>query len=243
MVRQINHPAIAAKNSPKHRAQQRHQHFGAARGGHLIEDELLRDQGPEPAFFAIGAPARFVHIEYGLARQLLLQLPNRLFHCLSDFLPGFLGASQTEFDAKHVGEHGFHQPPRQPANHRPVGNQRRQLRTEVARNLGGQRRARRLPTMPTNHGGQLILGDVRLHGGQLGNLMPPRFSLRNRLSGLLRQLSPAAAAVLWQQYLDGAHLLCRKQSPMMSRVSGLRPRLPPALVFPTARPLCAGQPV
>jgi hypothetical protein len=58
-------------------------------------------------------------MQHRFPRQLLLQLPHRLFYRLTDFLPGFLCTAQTDFDAQHISQHGFHQPPRQPADHRP----------------------------------------------------------------------------------------------------------------------------
>src|SRR5205807_744569 len=91
------------------------------RGGHRIENELLGHECPDPALVAVAAPTRLVHVPHCFARQLLLPLLTGLLDRLADFLPSFLSAPQTDFQAQHIGQHRFHQPSRHPTNHRPVG--------------------------------------------------------------------------------------------------------------------------
>src|ERR1017187_5330497 len=81
------------------------------------------------------------------------------------------------------------------------------------------RRLRRLSALSTNHVRKLILGDVRLHWRHFGHLMPPRLSLRSRLTWLLREASTAVSALLRQQHLNGAHLRRGNQSAMIDRKS------------------------
>jgi hypothetical protein len=243
MVGQINYPPVTAKNAAEDRAQQGHQHFGAARGGHHIEHELFGSQSPDPAFVAIGAPTRLVHIQNRFARQLLLQLLHRLCHRPAHFFPGFLGASQADLDAQHVGQHGFHQAPGQPADDRPVGDQRRQPWAEVSGNFFCQRRARRLAAVAANYVRALILGDVRLHRGHFGHLMPSRLAFRNHPAGLLRQAPAATSALLGQQHLHGTHLGDGDQASVMPWMSGLGTRFPLALMCAATRSLIAGQSV
>ena len=215
----------------------------SARGRHHVEDELLRDQCPDPALIAVGPPTRLIHIQDRFARQLLLQLLNGLRDRLTNFFPSFLGASQANLDTQHVGQHGFHQPPRQPADYRPIGDQRRQLRPEVSRDLLWQWRARGLATVDADYMGKLIFGDVRLYGRDFRHLMPPWLSLRNHLAGLLRQVSTAVSALLGQHHLDGAHLRCGNQGSVMPRMSALATGFSPALMLSAAGSLLTGQSV
>src|ERR1035437_5148761 len=100
MVRQIYHPTVVAKNPAENRAQQRYQHFSAARGGHHVEHKPLRHQRPHPTLVAIGPPTRLIHIQDRFARQLLLQLLNGLFRRLADFFPGFAPVKRMSSSAK-----------------------------------------------------------------------------------------------------------------------------------------------
>lgn len=83
----------------------------------------VRYQRPDPALGAAGPPPHLIRRQDRFLRQVLLQLLHRLLH----------------------------QPPRQPANDRPVGDQRRQLRAEFSSDLLSQWRPRRVFAVPTNH--------------------------------------------------------------------------------------------
>src|SRR5437588_4122889 len=140
MILEIDPPWVTTLNPAEDRPQQRHQYLSTPRGGHRIEDQLLRYEHPNPPLVAVGAPTRLVHMQHRLVRQLLLQLLTGPLDRLADFLPSFLGAPQTHLQAPHIGQHGFHQPSRHPTNHRPVGDQRRQVRSKVPADLLRQRR-------------------------------------------------------------------------------------------------------
>src|SRR5665213_1719804 len=73
MVFQVTGTAVAAKDSGEYFPEQFNQHFGAAREGYLIEDEVRRHQGPEPALVSAGAIAGFVAVDHRLMGQLLFQ--------------------------------------------------------------------------------------------------------------------------------------------------------------------------
>ena len=77
-----------------------------------------------------------------------------------------------------------------------VGDQRRQLRSKVPSDLLWQRRVRGLAAVPTHHIRKLIFGDVRLHRGHFGYLMPSRLSLGCHLARLLRQASATVSTLL-----------------------------------------------
>jgi hypothetical protein len=54
VVLQVTGAAVAAKDSGEYFTQQLNQHFGSAREGDLIEDEVRRHQSPEPALVSAG---------------------------------------------------------------------------------------------------------------------------------------------------------------------------------------------
>src|SRR5271168_1292206 len=60
VIFQVTGTAVAAEDSGIDLAQQLNQHFGPAREGYLIEDEVRRHQSPEPALFAAGSISRLV---------------------------------------------------------------------------------------------------------------------------------------------------------------------------------------
>jgi hypothetical protein len=68
----------------------------------------------------------------------------------------FLRAPQAHLDPQHVSQHGFHQPSRQSTDHRPIGDQRRQLRPKVSRDLLRQRRAHGLAAAAADYIGKLL---------------------------------------------------------------------------------------
>src|ERR1035441_5162555 len=57
VVFQVTGTTVAAKDSAEHFAEQLNQHFGPAREGDLIEDEVRRHQSPEPALISAGSIA------------------------------------------------------------------------------------------------------------------------------------------------------------------------------------------
>src|SRR2546429_3908550 len=100
MVAEIHRQPVTTENAAENRSQQRHQHCGTPRGGHRIENELLGHECPDPALVAVAAPTRLVHVPHCFARQLLLPLLTGLLDRLADFLPSFLSAPQTDFQAQ-----------------------------------------------------------------------------------------------------------------------------------------------
>src|SRR6266705_679651 len=116
MILEIDTPSVTTQNPAEDRPQQRHQYLSTPRGGHHIEDELLRYEHPNPPLVAVGAPTRLVHIQHRLVRQLLLQLLTGLLDRLADFLPSSLGAPQTHLQAPQFGHLGFPQLSRHASN-------------------------------------------------------------------------------------------------------------------------------
>src|SRR5438105_14995787 len=107
MILEIDTPSVTTQNPAEDRPQQRHQYLSTPRGGHRIEDELLRYEHPNPPLVAVGAPTRLVHIQHRLVRQLLLQLLTGLLERLADFLLSFLGTAQSHLQAPHLGPLGL----------------------------------------------------------------------------------------------------------------------------------------
>src|SRR5277367_742418 len=64
VILQVTGTAVAAKDSGEDFAQQVNQHFGPAREGYLIEDEVRRHQSPEPALVSIGSIAGLVAVDH-----------------------------------------------------------------------------------------------------------------------------------------------------------------------------------
>src|SRR5271169_3620831 len=63
VVFQVTGTAVAAKDSGEYFNEQLDQHFGSAREGDLIEDEVRRHQSPEPALFSAGPVSRLVAVD------------------------------------------------------------------------------------------------------------------------------------------------------------------------------------
>jgi len=62
VVLQVTGTTVAGKDSREHFTEQLNQHFGPAREGYLIEDDVRCHQSPEPALIAAGAIASFVAV-------------------------------------------------------------------------------------------------------------------------------------------------------------------------------------
>src|ERR1022692_1163755 len=73
VVLQVTGTAVAAKDPGEYLTQQLDQHFGPAREGNLIEDEVRRHQSPDPALVSAGSIAGFVAVDHRFMSQLLFQ--------------------------------------------------------------------------------------------------------------------------------------------------------------------------
>src|SRR5580658_11101137 len=174
VILQVGAETVAAQDTLEHGSQQAGQDCAAARGRHRIDYEPRRYKGPQEAFSAVGPPTRLINVQDGLIFQLLFQFLAGGSHRLAGFLPALLRASQTDVDSQNLPQQGFHHPTRHAADYRQVGDQRRQLGTEVSTDFFRQRRARAFAALRTDHAMTLIFDRARLDGWQFGYLMPLR---------------------------------------------------------------------
>src|ERR1035437_3211077 len=104
VVLQVTGTTVAAKDSGEYFTQQLNQHFGSAREGYFVENEVRRHQSPEPAFISAGAIASFVAVDHRLMGQLPFQFRAGFGDRFAGFFPGFLNAAQTERYAQNLSQ-------------------------------------------------------------------------------------------------------------------------------------------
>ena len=119
----------------------------------------------------IGIEDRFVAqggVQFGTGRR---DGRARLF-------PRLLRAPQADRDLQRACEEPLHDEARHTTDHRQIGNQRRELRPELAGDVLGQGRDGRLPTRRALTPMTAVLRDVRGDRRQLRHLMPARLAHR-----------------------------------------------------------------
>src|ERR1017187_662326 len=104
VVFQVTGTAVAAKDSLEYFTQQLNQHFGPARAGYLIEDEVRRHQSPEPALFSAGPVSRLVAVDHRFMGQLLFQFRAGFGDRFAGFFPGVLDTAKTERYAQNLSQ-------------------------------------------------------------------------------------------------------------------------------------------
>ena len=232
MIGLIRFPAVTAQHAGKDVAKQGHQHVGGTRRGDAIHDELRRHHGPEPAFLAIGPMAGLIAVEDRLVAQRLFEFVTRPVHRGARLFPRGLRTAQTDRDMQRVFQQRPHEPPGQPTHDCEVGDRRGQLRAELAGDLRGHRRLRRLATGGADDGDASILRDVRLDRRQLGDLMAPRPA---RHHAPTRRQGGITMPTGGREHLNHVgHAIGRDQRTSMARMPGLTTRLPTALRAPAS---------
>src|SRR4029077_11396393 len=227
----------------EHGSQQTRQDCAAARGRHRINHVPRRHKGPQEAFSAVGPPTRLIDVQDRLIFQLLFQFLARCGHRLTGFFPALLRASQTDVDSQNLSQQGFHHPARHAADHRQVGDQRRQLRPEMPLGFLWRRRARAFAALRTDHTMTLIFDRARLDGRQFGHLMPLWFPGGLHLFDVRGQRMTAVPALLRNNRPNLVDLRDGYQGPMRPAMAGLSAHLSPAFLAPAALARFAGQSV
>src|SRR5277367_168691 len=227
VVLQVTGTAVAAKNAREGFTPQLNQHFGPAREGYLIEDEVRCHQSPEPALFAAGPVSRLVAVDHRFMSQLLFQFRTGLGDRVAGLFPTVLNAAQTERYRQNLFQQLPHHASRHAANHCQISNERGQLRPELTLRFRRQFRLRRFAAFRTDHTLALIFGDVRFDGRQLGHLMPSRLTLRGHAA---REPAVARAALQRKQFDHLIDTAQRRQSAPVATMTRLASRLAPALL-------------
>ncbi len=243
MILQIRAETVAAEDALEDSAQQTGQHFAAARGGHRIDPVARRHESPQETLAAVGPPARLIDVQHRFILQAPFQFLARGGDRLAGFFPTLLRAAQTDLDPQNLPQQRFHHPPWHPADHRQIGDERGQLRTELPGRCLRHRRPRALAAGRALDPRALILDDPSLDGRQLSHLMPPHRADRLHLLDLLGQRTPAVAAALRQHGPNLVDSFQRHPGPMRSAMAGLPTRLPPTLLAPAPLAWFPGQSV
>ena len=243
MIRRVTRVTVAAENPRENLTQQRNQHLGSARWRYLIEDKGGSHQSPQPALFAAGSVARLIAVQHGLTRQLPRQFFVRFGYRLAGLFPHLLHRSQTQRYSQYVFQRFQYHPPRHPAGHRQISDQRRQFRPEIPFHFFRQHRRGCLSALCALQLVALIFRDVRFDLRQLCYLMPLRLALRRP-----RPVSECFLAMAALRGIYGNHCvypLRWKQAAMMSGVSRLPAGFATALLTLTdaSRSLFSRQPV
>src|SRR5450631_2604515 len=227
VVFQVTGAPVAAEDSGEYVTQQLDQYFGSACDCDFIKDEVRRHQSPEPALFSAGPVSGFIAVDDRLVGQLPFQFRTGLSRCLTGFLPTVLNAAQAEWYGQNLFQQLSYHAPRHAANHRQIGNERSQLRPEMACRFPGQFRLRWFATFRTDDTLALIFGDVCFDERQFGHLMPPRLAL----CGHPARQTPVAMAALRRKQFD--HLIDtaqRRQSAPVAKMTRLASRLTACLL-------------
>ena len=238
-VREIAGQAIAAEHAGEARAQQRLQYVRPARRGNSIEDERARDERPEPPFLAVGAVACFIRIDDRFVRQRRFEFRIRGGDGRTGFFPRGLRAAQTHRNLQSAFQDALHDEARHSTDHRQIGNQRGELRTELTHDLVGQRRLRRLSAPATSHAMAPIFSDVRLERRQFGDLMAPGIAdVGAGMQGVV-----AMATSVGDHVDDRVDALSGHQGAPVARMARLPTWFAAALQTPTSFTLPPGQTV
>ena len=243
VILQVGAETVAAQDTLEHGSQQAGQDCAAARGRHRIDHVPRRHKGPQEAFGAVGPPTRLIDVQHRLIFQLLFQFLARCGHRLAGFFPALLRASQTDVDSQNLPQQGFHHPARHAADHRQVGDQRRQLRPEMPLGFLWHRRARAFAALRTDHAMTLIFDRARLDGRQFGHLMPLRFPGGLHLFDVRGQRMTAVPALFRQNRPNLVDLRDGQQGPMRPAMAGLSAHFSAALLAAAALARFAGQSV
>lgn len=171
VVLDVGAEAIGAEDAQELRSQQLTQHFGTAALGDREEYEETCDENPEPAFRAVTAPPSFIAVEDGFVSKLLLEFLMGGLQRRAGLFDCFLGAPETDGGAKHGFQQFFHLPAGHAAHDGQISEERRQLRPEMIEDFSGNRGPRNLATVRADNFPELVLDDLGVDFGKLGDLM------------------------------------------------------------------------